>query len=131
TPVAVLRPVSIGGTTVSRATLHNIDEIERLGLKIGDTVIVGRAGDVIPDVKKVLTELRTGKERNFKMPAKCPVCGQPVQRPEGQVAYKCVNKSCPALKREAIYHLVSRKAFNIDGIGPKIIDQLMDAALIK
>lgn len=131
TPVAVLRPVNIGGTTVSRATLHNIDEIERLGLKIGDTVIVGRAGDVIPDVKKVITELRTGKEKNFKMPTKCPVCGEPVKRVEGQVAFKCVNKNCPALKREAIYHFVSRKAFNIDGIGPKIIDQLMDSALIK
>lgn len=130
TPVAKLKPVSIGGTTVSRATLHNLDEIRRLGLKIGDTVIIGRAGDVIPDVKKVLKELRTGKEKEFHMPKKCPVCREPVQKVEGQVAYKCVNKNCPAIRRKAIYHLVSKRAFDIDGIGPKIIDQLMDAALI-
>lgn len=131
TPVAKLKPVSIGGTTVSRATLHNLDEIRRLGVKIGDTVIVGRAGDVIPNVKKVLKELRTGKEKEFHMPKKCPVCGKPVEKTEGQVAYKCVNKECPAIKREVIYHFVSKKAFDIDGVGPKIIDQLMDAALIR
>lgn len=131
TPVAKLRPVNIGGTTVSRATLHNLDEINRLGLKIGDTVIVGRAGDVIPDVKKVLKELRTGKEKDFHMPKRCPACREPVERSADQVAYKCVNKNCPAIKREAIYHFVSKRAFDIDGIGPKIIDQLMDAALIK
>ncbi|MBI2068717.1 MAG: NAD-dependent DNA ligase LigA [Candidatus Yanofskybacteria bacterium] len=131
TPVAKLKPVSIGGTTVSRATLHNLDEIKRLGVKIGDTVIVGRAGDVIPDVKKVLKELRTGKEKEFHMPSKCPVCKEPIQKIEGQVAYKCANKNCPAIRREAIYHFVSKRAFNIDGVGPKIIDQLMDAALIK
>ncbi len=131
TPVAVLRPVQIGGTTVSRATLHNMDEINRLGLKIGDTVIVGRAGDVIPDVKKVLKELRTGKEREFRMPKDCPICGQPIRQAQGEVAYKCVNKNCPAIKREAIYHFVSKKAFDIDGVGPKIIDQLMDAALVR
>ena len=130
TPVAKLKPVSIGGTTVSRATLHNIDEINRLGLKIGDTVIVGRAGDVIPDVKKVLKELRKGKEKEFHMPSKCPACHELVERFADQVAYKCVNKSCPATRREAIYHFVSKKAFDIDGIGPKIIDQMMDAALI-
>ena len=131
TPVAVLRPVQIGGTTVSRATLHNLDEIKRLGVKIGDTVIVGRAGDVIPDVKKVLKELRTGKEKEFHMPRKCPVCGEPIEKIEGQVAYRCVNRGCPAIKREAIYHFVSRKALNIDGVGPKIIDALMDAGLVQ
>lgn len=130
TPVAALRPVSIGGTTVSRATLHNLDEIKRLGVKIGDTVIVGRAGDVIPDVKKMLPELRTGKEKEFHMPKKCPVCDQSVQQIPGQVAYRCVNRDCPAIRREAIYHFVSRRAFDIDGIGPKIIDQLMDVGLI-
>lgn len=130
TPVAKLKPVNIGGTTVSRATLHNLDEIRRLGIKIGDTVIVGRAGDVIPDIKKVLIELRTGKEKEFHMPKRCPVCEEPVQKIEGQVAFKCVNKNCPAIKREAIYHFVSKKAFDIEGIGPKIIDQLMDAAII-
>lgn len=131
TPVAVLKPVQIGGTTVSRATLHNLDEIKRLGIKIGDTVVVGRAGDVIPDIKKVITELRTGGEKEFHMPKKCPVCQEPVERVEGQVAFKCVNKNCPAVKREGIYHFVSRKAFNVDGVGPKIIDQLMDAGLIR
>jgi len=130
TPVAKLKPVQIGGTTVSRATLHNLDEIKRLGIKIGDTVIVGRAGDVIPDVKKVIKELRTGKEKEFHMPKKCPVCGEPIRQAQDQVAYKCVNKNCPAIRREAIYHFVSKKAFDIDGVGPKIIDQLMDAALI-
>ncbi len=131
TPVAVLRPVQIGGTTVSRATLHNLDEIKRLEVKIGDTVIVGRAGDVIPDVKKVLKELRTGKEKDFLMPKKCSVCGEPIEKIEEQVAYKCVNKNCPAIKREAIYHFASRKALNMAGIGPSIIDQLMTAGLIK
>ncbi len=131
TPVAVLKPVSIGGTTVSRATLHNLDEIRRLGVKIGDTVIVGRAGDVIPDISKVLKDLRTGKEREFHMPRTCPVCGQKVEKVASQVAYRCVNKNCPAVKREGIYHFVSKKALDIDGVGPKIIDQLMDAALIR
>ncbi len=130
TPVAVLRPVSIGGTTVSRATLHNLDEIQRLGLKKGDTVIVGRAGDVIPDILKVIPELRTGKERKFIMPKHCPACEQKVEQASGQVAFKCVNKNCPAIKREAIYHFASKRAFDIDGVGPRIIDQLMDAALI-
>jgi len=131
TPVAVLKSVKIGGVTVSRATLHNLDEIKRLGVKMGDTVIVGRAGDVIPDVRKVLNELRTGKEKEFHMPRHCPVCGEKVERVEGQVAYRCINKNCPAIKREAIYHLVSKKAFNIDGVGPKIVDQLMETGLIR
>lgn len=131
TPVAVLRPVQVGGVIISRATLHNEDEIKRLGVKVGDTVIVGRAGDVIPDVKKVLTELRNGKERVFHFPARCPVCGQKVVRAPGKAAYKCVNRNCPAVKREAIYHFISRGAMDIVGIGPKIIDQLMDAGLVR
>jgi DNA ligase (NAD+) len=131
TPVAVLKPVSIGGVTVSRATLHNMDEIKRLGVKIGDTVIVGRAGDVIPDVRQVIIELRTGKEKEFRMPKKCPVCDSVVEQVPGQVAFKCINKNCPAIKREAVYHFVSRRAFDIDGVGPKIIDQLMEAGLIR
>ena len=131
TPVAVLRPVNVGGVTVSRATLHNLDEINRLGVKIGDTVIVGRAGDVIPDIKQVIKELRTGKEMAFYMPKKCPACREPVERFEDQVAFKCTNKNCPAIKREAIYHFISRKAFNFDGIGPKIIDQLIEVGLIR
>lgn len=131
TPLAILRPVQIGGVTVSRATLHNLDEIKRLGVKIGDTVIVGRAGDVIPDIRKVLTELRTGKEKDFKMPAKCPICTSEITKVKNQVAYKCSNKDCPAIKREGLYHAVSRQGFDIDGLGPKIIDQLLDAALIR
>jgi DNA ligase (NAD+) len=131
TPVAVLEPVEIGGTTVSRATLHNEDEIRRLGVRVGDTVVVGRAGDVIPDVRKILKELRTGKEKIFHFPAKCPVCGGPVKRAEGEAAHKCVNKNCPGIKRRAIYHFVSKGAMDIEEIGPKTIDQLMDAGLIK
>ncbi len=131
TPVAVLEPVEIGGTTVSRATLHNEDEIRRLDVRIGDTVIVGRAGDVIPDIKKTIKELRNGREKIFHFPTKCPVCGNSVKRVGGEVAYKCVNKNCPAIRREAIYHFVSKGAMDIDGVGPKIIDQLMDSGLIK
>ncbi len=131
TPIAVLEPVEIGGVTVSRATLHNEDEIKRLGIKIGDTVVVGRAGDVIPDVIKVLKELRTGKEREFHMPKKCPVCGGAVKRMEGEAAHRCINKNCPAIKREAIYHYVGKNGMDMEGVGPKIIDQLMDAGLIK
>jgi len=130
TPVAVLRPVKIGGTTVSRATLHNLDEIRRLGIKIKDTVIVGRAGDVIPNITKVLKEFRTGKEKDFHMPKTCPVCESLVKQIENKVAFKCSNENCPAKKREGVYHFVSKKALDIDGVGPKIIDQLMSAALI-
>lgn len=131
TPVAVLRPVNIGGVEVSRATLHNLDEIKRLDIKIGDTVIVGRAGDVIPDVRQVIKELRTGKEKEFRMPKKCPVCESPVEQISGQVAFRCTNKNCPAVKRKAVYHFASRKAFDIEGLGPQTIDQLMEAGLIR
>ncbi len=131
TPVAILKPVKIGGTTVSRATLHNLDEINRLQVKIGDTVVVGRAGDVIPDIKLVLKELRSGKEKKFFMPKNCPICNEHIEKNEDRVAYRCINKNCPAIRREGIYHFASRRAFNIEGIGPKIIDQLMEAALIK
>ncbi|MBI2063460.1 MAG: NAD-dependent DNA ligase LigA [Candidatus Yanofskybacteria bacterium] len=130
TPVAVLEPVEIGGTSVSRATLHNEDEIRRLDVRVGDTVVVGRAGDVIPDIKGVIKELRTGREKKFHFPIKCPVCAGPVKRIEGEAAHKCMNKNCPAVKREAIYHFISRGAMDIDGVGPKIIDQLMDTGLI-
>ncbi len=130
TPVAYLKPVEIGGTTVTRATLHNIDQIQRLGAKIGDTVIVQRAGDVIPAVTKVFTELRTGKEKEFKMPKACPVCNTELIRPAGEVAYRCPNKECFGRKKEFLYHFVSKKGFDIDGLGPEIIDQLMEAGLI-
>ena len=132
TPVAVLKPVEIGGVTVSRATLHNEDEIRRLGLKIGDSVIVGRAGDVIPDVRKVLTELRAGHEKEFHMPRHCPVCGKPVDRLQKEgVGLYCVNKNCPAKHREGMHHFVSRKAFDIDGLGPKILNAFLDNGLIQ
>ncbi len=131
TPVAHLEPVNIGGVVVSRATLHNADEIERLGVKIGDTVVVGRAGDVIPDIRAVLKDLRTGKEKPFHMPKSCPVCGNQVEHPEGEVAYRCVNKKCPALQRKGLYHFISRKAFDIDGLGPKTVNVLLDQGLIQ
>ena len=108
TPVAHLKPVKVAGVTISRASLHNIDEINRLGAKIGDTVIVQRAGDVIPDITKVLTGLRTGKEKKFHMPKNCPVCGENAIRMQGEVAYKCINKKCLAKKRENLYHFVSK-----------------------
>ena len=131
TPVAILKPVGVGGVTVSHATLHNIDEIRRLGVKIGDTVIIRRAGDVIPDVVKVLPKLRTGKEREFRMPKKCPVCGSKVERPKGEVLYYCTNPKCFARFRRKIIHFISKGAFDIEGLGPKIVDQLMACELIQ
>jgi len=131
TPVAILQPVKVEGVTISRATLHNEDEIKRLGVKIGDTVIVGRAGDVIPDVIKVLPELRTGKEKAFKMPEKCPVCGTKLIKPAGETLWRCPNPNCFARQRRYFYHFVSKGAFDIEGLGPKIIDQLMSAGLVS
>jgi DNA ligase (NAD+) len=131
TPVAVLRPVEVGGVMISRATLHNEDEIKRLGLKIGDTVVVGRAGDVIPDIMKALPELRTGKEKIFHMPKSCPMCGGPVDKKEGEAVLRCANLDCFAVRERSIAHFVSRPAFNIDGLGPKIINHLLDEGLIR
>ena len=131
TPVAVLESVEVGGVTISRATLHNEDEIKRLGVKIGDTVIVERAGDVIPAVSKVLPELRTGKEKQFKFPKICPVCLVKLRKPKEEVVWRCPNTNCPARKRENLYHFVSKKAFDIEGLGPKIIDKLIDENLIS
>ncbi len=131
TPVAHLKPVVVAGSTVSRATLHNQDEIDRLGIKIGDSVIIQKAGDVIPDIVEVLTKLRTGKEKKFNMPSHCPACGSVVVRQPGEAAHRCPNPECFAQSKEKLYHFVSRKAFNIDGLGPKIIDQLLAAGLIK
>jgi DNA ligase (NAD+) len=111
--------------------LHNEDEIKRLGLKIGDTVIVGRAGDVIPEIVKVLTELRTGKEKNFKMPEYCPSCNTKLVKLEGEALLRCPNLKCFARQRRNFYHFVSRSAFNIDGLGPKIIDKLLDEGLVQ
>jgi DNA ligase (NAD+) len=129
TPVAVMRPVSVGGVTITHASLHNADEIERLGLKIGDTVIVQRAGDVIPQITTVLTDLRTGREKTFKMPTQCPVDGSPVVR-DGAIS-RCSSRTCAAQHREQLYHFASRAAFNIEGLGPKILDKLLDEGLIS
>jgi len=131
TPVAILEPVRIGGTTISRATLHNADEIKRLGVKIGDTVVVKRAGDVIPEVVRVITSLRDGTEKEFKMPKVCPYCGSKVIKKEGEVDYYCPNPKCFAIRKRYLYHFVSKKAFDIEGLGPKIIDQLLDEGLIR
>lgn len=131
TPVAILEPVEVAGSTVSRATLHNEDEIKRLDIKIGDTVILQKAGDVIPDIVRVLPKLRTGKEKNFQMPHTCPVCGSRVRRQAGEAAHYCSNKNCYAQSKEKLYHFVSRRAFDIEGLGPKIIDQLLETGLIK
>jgi DNA ligase (NAD+) len=130
TPVAILKPVALQGTTISRATLHNEDEIKRLGLKIGDAVLVGRAGDVIPDIIKVLPELRSGEEKNFLMPKICPSCGNRVVRNAGEVLSRCQNPNCPAKKRENFYHFAAKGAFDIHGLGPKIIDRLLDEGII-
>jgi len=129
TPVAVLEPVQVGGVTVSRSTLHNMDEIERLGLHIGDTVLIERAGEVIPHVLKVVKE---GKNRRaFKMPTKCPECGSAIHKAEGEVAYRCVNAACPAKRKESLLHFAGRHAMDIDGLGDKIVDQLVDKGLVK
>ena len=129
TPVAILEPVQVTGITITRATLHNEDEIKRLGLKIGDTVIVGRAGDVIPNVIKVLPEMRDGKEKKFEMPEKCPSCGSRLIKED--VMLRCLNPKCFARKKRNFYHFVSRPAFNFDGLGPKIIDKLLDEGLVQ
>ena len=131
TPVAILKPVSVGGVTISRATLHNEDEIKKLGVKIGDTVIVGRAGDVIPDIIKVLPELRTGKEKIFRMPEKCPACGIKIIKPAGEVVWRCPNPKCFARQREYFCHFISRGAFDIPGLGPKIVDRMIDEGLVS
>jgi len=131
TPVAHLKPVQVMGSTISRATLHNEDEIMRLGLKIGDTVIIQKAGDVIPEVVKVLPNLRTGKEKDFRMPKKCPICASPVERPEGEVATYCTNKKCYAQDLRRLIHFASRKAFDIRGMGRKIVQRFLDEGLIS
>lgn len=129
TPVAKLKPVGIGGTTVSRATLHNEDEIKRLDARVGDTVVVGRAGDVIPDIRSVVKELRKSGAKEFQMLKKCPACGQPVIK-EGAI-HRCPNAKCPSRKKEILYHFVSKSAFDIAGLGPKIIDALLANVLIR
>lgn len=130
TPVAVMDPVQLAGTTVTHASLHNEDEIKRLGLKIGDTVIVEKAGDIIPKVIEVLPRLRTGKEKAFHMPKKCPMCGSPVTRREGEVATICTNPKCFAQELAKLLHFVSRATLDIRGIGDKIAEQLLQQGLV-
>jgi len=129
TPVAVLEPVAVGGVTVSRSTLHNMDEIERLGLAAGDTVIIERAGEVIPHVIKVV---QRGKPRQpVTVPERCPECDTRIHRSPDEVAYRCVNVACPARRKESLIHFAGRHAMNIDGLGEKIGDQLVDRGLVK
>ena len=139
TPVAHLTPVRLAGTVVSRATLHNADEIARLGIRLGDTVVVRKAGDIIPEVVSVMEKLRTGSERQFVMPTRCPKCDSPVERriigekngeKEYSAALYCTNPRCYAVEREAIIHAVSRKGFDIVGMGEKIVEQFMEDGLI-
>jgi DNA ligase (NAD+) len=131
TPVASLEPVGIGGVTVKSASLHNMDEIERKDIRIGDTAVVERAGDVIPYVVEVLKDARTGAERKFAMPEACPVCGSSVYREEGEAAYRCVGLSCPAQLKESLKFFGSRGAMDIEGLGQKLIDQLVERGMVK
>ncbi|MCX7694897.1 MAG: NAD-dependent DNA ligase LigA [Caloramator sp.] len=131
TPTAILEPVRIAGSTVSRATLHNEDYIRQKDIKIGDSVIIQKAGDIIPEVVEVVFEDRDGDEIEFKMPTKCPECGGDVVREEGEVALRCTNMSCPAQIKRSIIHFASRDAMNIEGLGPQIVALLIDNGLIK
>lgn len=131
TPLAILEPVKVAGSTISKTTLHNEDFIKEKGLKIGDTVLIQKAGDVIPEIVKVLEEKRTGKEEDFEMPKVCPVCGAKAVREEGEAAIRCTGIECPAKLYRNLVHFVSREAMNIDGLGENIIDQLMNKKLIS
>jgi DNA ligase (NAD+) len=130
TPVAVMDPVQIGGVEVKRATLHNQDEIDRKDVRIGDTVVIQRAGDVIPEVVSVVKDKRTGKERPFKIPDTCPVCGSSVYKDPDEAVSRCTNMSCPAKIKQYIKHFASKTAMDIDGLGSKLVDQLVDEGLV-
>ncbi len=130
TPTAILQPVLLSGSTVSRATLHNEDFIREKDVRIGDTVVIHKAGEVIPEVVSVVAEKRTGAEKQFVMPAECPECGKPVIRKSGESAHRCVNPACPAMAREGLIHFVSRDAMSIDGLGPSIIESLLNSGFI-
>lgn len=131
TPVAEMEPVRIGGVEVKRATLHNQDEIDKKDVRIGDTVVVQRAGDVIPEVVKVVPSKRTGAEKKFTMPDKCPVCGADVVRLPGEAVHRCISISCPAQLKGRIKHFASKRAMDVDGLGVKLIDQLVDTGMVK
>jgi DNA ligase (NAD+) len=130
TPVAELKPVQLAGTTVARATLHNADRIAELDLHIGDTVVVRKAGEIIPEVLRVVSELRPTGTAGFQMPTHCPECGSALVRPEGEAVTRCVNSSCPAILRGSLVHWVSRGAMDIDSVGEKLVTQLLDAGMI-
>jgi len=130
TPVAIMEPVSVGGVMVSRATLHNEDEIIKKDIRLGDTVVIQRAGDVIPEIIKIVESKRNGQEKFFRMPSHCPQCGSEIVRVEGEAAHRCVNLSCPAQIKEHIRHFASRGAMDIEGLGEKVSAQLFDARLI-
>ncbi len=131
TPNAVLEPVRIAGSTVSRATLHNEDNIRDKDIRIGDTVIIQKAGDIIPEVVEVVKEKRTGAETIFAMPKTCPACGEPLYREEGEAAVRCLSSNCPAQQMRSIIHFASKPAMDIDGLGPAIVEQLLDEGCIK
>ena len=131
TPVADLEPVKLCGTTISRATLHNEDEINRKDIRVGDHVLLERSGDVIPKVVSVMKERRTGRERKFGFPERCPVCGSAVFKPEGEAISRCGNPSCPARLQESILHFASRRAMNIEGLGEALVDQLIEKKLVR
>jgi len=131
TPVANLEPVVLAGTTVSRATLHNADEVKRLRIRIGDWVLIEKGGDVIPKVLKVIESKRDGTERPFRMPEKCPVCGGEISRPEGEVVARCVAADCPAQLKGRLLHFASRRAMRIEGLGEALVDQLLTTKLVK
>jgi DNA ligase (NAD+) len=131
TPVAVLEPVKLSGTTISRSTLHNEDEVRRKDVRVGDHVLIERSGDVIPRVVSVMKDRRTGRERPFAWPSRCPACGSAIFKPEGEVISRCVNPSCPAKVRESILHFAARRAMNIDGLGDALVDQLLEAGLVR
>ncbi|MCL1816582.1 MAG: NAD-dependent DNA ligase LigA [Clostridiales bacterium] len=130
TPTALLTPVKLAGSTVSRATLHNEDIIKEKDIRIGDTVLIAKAGDIIPEVLRVLTEQRTGVEQPFNMPLNCPECGSPSQRATGEAIRRCPNRACPARLRESLQHFASKKAMDIDGLGPAVLQQLLENDLI-
>jgi len=131
TPVAIMEPVRVGGVEVSRATLHNQDEIDKKDVRIGDTVIIQRAGDVIPEVVQVIESKRTGKEKKFQMPSKCPVCGAEVIREEAEAIYRCIGLDCPAQLKGRIKHFASKRTMDIEGLGVKLIEQLVNKDLVK
>lgn len=131
TPFAVMRPVRVAGSTVSRATLHNEDEINRKDIRIGDTVVLQKAGDIIPEVVRPIIELRTGKERKFTMPTTCPICGGPVVKPTGEAVARCANLNCYAIQSQQLAHFASKDAFDIDGLGEKSIEQLLNEGIVE